>query len=122
MFLEEHAVEECQKVFGFPPKPEQLKAVEAVHDGKDCILIAPTGWGKTLVFTLPLLLWPDAVVVVITPLKALGEEQSEQLNSLDPKVNSINITEDSTVNAKDVLEGGYRAIFVSLRCYWNPLD
>lgn len=113
MFLEEFAIDECQKVFGFSPKAEQLKAIEAVHDGKDCVLIAPTGWGKTLIFTLPLLLWPDAVVLIITPLKALGEEQSRKLNNLDPKVRSVNITEESTITAKDILGGGYRAIFVS---------
>jgi superfamily II DNA helicase RecQ len=111
MFQQEVAIEKCQKVFGFSPKTEQLQVIEAVHDGKDCVLIAPTGWGKTLVFTLPLVLWPDAVILVITPLKALGEEQTKKLNGF--KIKSINITEDSTITAKEILEGDYRAIFVS---------
>jgi len=97
---------------GVAPKPQQIDVLESIYERRDCVLIAPTGWGKTLAFTLPLLLLKDAVIIVITPLKVLGEEQSGKLKNLN--INSINITEDDKeINAAKVLQGGYRAIFVS---------
>ncbi|KAG0241727.1 hypothetical protein BG011_003458, partial [Mortierella polycephala] len=32
--------EQCERVFGFTPKPEQRKVVELIGRGDDCILIA----------------------------------------------------------------------------------
>jgi len=103
---------ECQDKLGVVPKPQQINVLESIHERRDCVLIAPTGWGKTLAFTLPLLLWDDAVILVITPLKVLGAEQSDKLKNL--KIKCVNITEDNKeINAAKVLQGGYRAIFVS---------
>jgi superfamily II DNA helicase RecQ len=49
---------------------------------QDCILIAGCGWGKTLVYFLPLALWPECVILVLSPLTALAEEQHQKLNAL----------------------------------------
>ena len=102
----------CEEKLGVVPKPEQLEVLECIAARRDCVLIAPTGWGKTLAYTLPLLLWSDAVILVITPLKVLGKEQSDKLRDLN--IECVNITEDDKdINAVKVLQGNYRAIFVS---------
>ena len=43
------ASQTCYDVFGVHPKQEQLDVVRMLAQGRDCILVAGTGWGKTLV-------------------------------------------------------------------------
>ena len=49
----------------------------AVYEGKDVIICAPTGAGKTLSFWIPLLValkdGLDPMVIVVTPLNLLGK-------------------------------------------------
>ena len=57
----------------------QKEAVEAVLSGRDVFVLLPTGGGKSLCYTLPALLRPGALTVVISPLRAL---MTDQLGSL----------------------------------------
>jgi len=45
----------------------------------DICVIAPTGFGKSLLWTLPLLTLDRGVVLVVTPFTSLGEEGQNQL-------------------------------------------
>lgn len=65
----------CQEQFGVTPRAFQLEAASAVLMGKDCVVNVPTGGGKTLAFYLPLLLKPDSVILVVSPLTALMMDQ-----------------------------------------------
>lgn len=90
--------------------------VEHIGIRKDCILIAGCGWGKSLIFTIPLLLWPNAVIVVISPLKALCDEQAGKLMALGIKslvIKSNPLGDDLSVDMKEVYNGNYRALFMS---------
>ena len=53
----------------------QIDVAEALLLGLDCSVIAGTGAGKTTPFILPLLVETKKVVVVISPLNALEEDQ-----------------------------------------------
>ena len=55
-------------------RPGQRAAITAQVEGRDALLIAPTGGGKTLTFQLPALMRPG-VTIVITPLIALMKDQ-----------------------------------------------
>eukprot|EP00884_Botryococcus_braunii_P022331 jgi/Botrbrau1/8782/Bobra.0330s0014.1 len=55
----------------------QLPAVKAILDQRDVLLIAPTGFGKSLVFQLPALACPPGFAVVVSPLIALAKDQKE---------------------------------------------
>ncbi|KIK78890.1 hypothetical protein PAXRUDRAFT_162801 [Paxillus rubicundulus Ve08.2h10] len=57
------------------PYPWQLDCAEALVLGIDCIVLAVTGFGKTLPFTIPSLLHPNKITIVISPLNALEEDQ-----------------------------------------------
>ncbi|KAF8175982.1 hypothetical protein K438DRAFT_1608039 [Mycena galopus ATCC 62051] len=53
------------------PHDLQLEAGIAAANGKECFVIARTGWGKTLCIAIPLLLRPDRISITISPLKRL---------------------------------------------------
>jgi RecQ family ATP-dependent DNA helicase len=65
----------------------QQKIVQAVLDGKDQVVIAATGGGKSLCFQLPAILMArdnlPKVTLVITPLIALMSDQVEALKKKD---------------------------------------
>ncbi|KIO29994.1 hypothetical protein M407DRAFT_69742, partial [Tulasnella calospora MUT 4182] len=43
---------------------------------KDLIVISPTGSGKTATFLMPFLFKKDGIILLVTPLKTLGEQQA----------------------------------------------
>lgn len=60
----------------------QLDASVSVALGKDTILIAPTGSGKTLVLAMPLLFHRNKTSLVISPLHALETDQVKKMNDM----------------------------------------
>ena len=68
-----------QKHFGWSSfRSGQRPVVEAVLAGRDALAVLPTGGGKSLCYQLPALL-RGGLVVVISPLVALMEDQVLQL-------------------------------------------
>ncbi len=59
-------------------RPGQREAVEAALAGRDCLVIMPTGGGKSLAYTLPGLA-TDGLTVVVSPLIALMSDQFRRL-------------------------------------------
>ena len=53
----------------------QLDVSEALLLGLDCTVIAGTGAGKTMPFVMPLFIHPQKIVLIISPLNALEEDQ-----------------------------------------------
>jgi len=69
-------VEFCCLNPGKVPYSWQVDDGEAQHKlGLDYLVIAGTGTGKTMPFVMPLFLDPKKIVVVISPLNALEEDQ-----------------------------------------------
>ena len=62
-------------LFGYEPHEEQLKAIKTLAvDQEDLILIARTGFGKSMIFqSIPVL--RDGICLVIMPLNLLEDEQ-----------------------------------------------
>lgn len=66
-------------------RPTQLAAIEPIHAGAHCLLLAPTAGGKTEAAIIPMLsrmlteAWPATSVLYICPIKAL-------LNNLEPRL------------------------------------
>ncbi|KIK90691.1 hypothetical protein PAXRUDRAFT_151365, partial [Paxillus rubicundulus Ve08.2h10] len=66
----------CKVQTGHKPYPWQLDCAEALVLGIDCIVLAGTGFGKTFPFTIPSLLHPNKITIVISPLNAIKEDQA----------------------------------------------
>lgn len=62
-------------------RPNQLKPINRVLDGKDTLLIAATSFGKSLVAHIPAVINHDKLTIIIEPLTALMHEQVETLQA-----------------------------------------
>ena len=59
-------------------RPLQTEAMRAVTDGRDSVVILPTGGGKSLCFQAPALQLPG-LAVVVSPLISLMKDQVDAL-------------------------------------------
>ncbi|MBI4248268.1 MAG: RecQ family ATP-dependent DNA helicase [Elusimicrobia bacterium] len=67
--------EALQRRWGYSAfKPLQRKAVEAALSGRDCLVVLPTGGGKSLCYQLPAAMG-RGLVLVVSPLIALMDDQ-----------------------------------------------
>jgi len=61
-------------------RPLQEEGVDAILDGRDLLMILPTGGGKSLVYQLPTII-KDGISIVISPLIALMQDQVAALKA-----------------------------------------
>ena len=69
-------------VYGYPEfRAGQLEVIESVLDGRDSLVLMPTGGGKSLCYQIPTMLRPG-VGIVVSPLIALMQDQVQALRQL----------------------------------------
>src|SRR5579862_306486 len=85
----------------------QWEPVRAVLDGRDAIVVMPTGSGKSLVYQLPALMLPG-LTVVVSPLIALMKDQQDKLTAcgVDALAMHSHLTDAQTRVLADRVEGG----------------
>ncbi|PPQ97754.1 hypothetical protein CVT26_001802 [Gymnopilus dilepis] len=105
--------EEVKRVFGITPCNFQARDAIAQLERKDCITIARTGSGKTLTFWAPLLFNDNGIIIVVTALNILGDQNVAELARLH--ISAVNVTGETATDAlfKEIEAGQHRAIVVS---------
>ncbi|MCS7292150.1 MAG: RecQ family ATP-dependent DNA helicase [Gloeomargarita sp. SKYBB_i_bin120] len=79
MFTLAEARAKFQEIWGYPDfRPPQGEIIQCLLEGRDALIVLPTGFGKSICFQLPALL-QDGVTLVISPLIALMEDQVQAL-------------------------------------------
>jgi ATP-dependent helicase YprA (DUF1998 family) len=110
------ALTEC---LGFTPYKDQVLALQHLYNGNDHILVAPCGWGKTIVITglACILSKPEqTITLIISPLKAI---QLNQATSLRKEIGDIFrpfVLDDETntaENRRDIAIGKYTHVWIS---------
>src|SRR4051794_21777719 len=109
--------------FGFRRfRPGQERAVEAAIDGRDTLVIMPTGSGKSLCFQLPALALPGTTVVV-SPLIALMKDQADALQQRGVEVvavhSSLTAQEHRAAEAA-IAEGRVEFVYTTPERLSNP--
>lgn len=81
-------------------RPFQLRAIQAILQGKDIFMTIPTGGGKSICYQMPATLM-DGLTLVISPLLSLIKNQMTMLQRLDVPVAMFNSSahEQSTIKS-----------------------
>ena len=93
----------------------QYAPIEAVVNGRDAVVVMPTGAGKSLCFQLTALLLPG-VTVVISPLIALMRDQVEALERRHIPATYLNSTLDPAEQAyrlQELAAGRFKLVYVA---------
>src|SRR5262249_7342351 len=115
-----HSFKDLLKVishhWNFPSlRPLQEPAMRAVLEGRDSLVVMPTGGGKSLCYQAPAVLRGDTTVV-ISPLISLMKDQVDSLKQLEiaaAQIDSSQSLTDRSAYEMDVRQGAVRLLFVS---------
>ncbi len=112
----ENLAELLRSVFGFARFRVNQEAVcRAAIDGRDLLLVMPTGSGKSLCYQLPAIA-RGGTALVISPLIALMEDQVAKLAALGMRVARIHSGLDRGVSRQacvDYLQGALQFLFIA---------
>jgi ATP-dependent DNA helicase RecQ len=93
-----------QDTFGYQQfRPGQETIIDTVLDGRDCLVVMPTGGGKSLCYQIPALVF-GGLTVVVSPLISLMKDQVDQLLANGVAAACLNSTQ-SREQQQEVLAG-----------------
>lgn len=97
-------------------RPQQWEAINAALNGRDTLVIMPTGGGKSMCYQMPALMADKGLTIVISPLIALMNDQVTSLvaNGIPAATLNSNLTaeqERNTINA--INRGQVRLLYLS---------
>ncbi|MBB5209404.1 DNA helicase RecQ [Chiayiivirga flava] len=105
-----------KRVFGYDQfRGPQQAIVEHLVSGGDCLVLMPTGGGKSLCYQIPSLLRPGTGIVV-SPLIALMQDQVDALRQAGVRAACLNSTLDFAESAqveRDLLAGDIDLLYVA---------
>lgn len=105
-----------KEVFGYPAfRGQQAEVIEHLASGGDCLVLMPTGGGKSLCYQIPALL-RDGVAIVVSPLIALMQNQVAALHELGVRAAVLNSSLSQQAAAEveqKLLAGEYDLLYVA---------
>ncbi|PIQ21252.1 MAG: DNA helicase RecQ [Cytophagales bacterium CG18_big_fil_WC_8_21_14_2_50_42_9] len=115
--------EVLKKYFGYDNfRPLQQQVVETVLARKDCLVLMPTGGGKSICYQVPALTMPG-ICVVVSPLIALMKDQVEALLANGVSAGYLNSTQTAETQYKlenECLTGNLKLLYVSPEKLLSP--
>src|SRR3989338_2287033 len=99
----------------------QEAAIAAILNGRDALVVMPTGAGKSLCYQLTALCLPG-VTIVVSPLIALMKDQVDDLNGRGLPAAFINSTMSSSAMSerlREVVLGRYKLLYVAPERFYD---
>ncbi len=123
--LERKATALLRRFYGYPNfRPLQLQIISHVAGGKDCVVLMPTGGGKSVCFQIPALLM-DGCAIVVSPLIALMHDQVAALTANGIPAASINSNQSDADNRRimdGVYQGRIKLLYISPERLLNEIE
>ena len=110
--LRERLIKQTKARTGLTPRDFQLDTAVALWRNRDVVLVAGTGSGKTLPFVMPCFLSKHVVVVIVSPLNALQDDQVRRSFCRD-------FTNDNILQARRFREWGLHATTINATALSN---
>lgn len=114
--LQDRALTALRRYYGYSSfRPGQLEAITSSLEGRDSVILMPTGGGKSLCFQIPALLG-DGVTIVISPLIALMNDQVTALQANGIPAAAIHSGIDEGQNRatiEGVISGKIKLLYIS---------
>jgi len=116
-------VQELLKLhYGFTAfRPGQERAIEAILQNKNTVVIMPTGGGKSLIYQLPALVF-EGITIVVSPLISLMKDQVDSLQAVGIPATFINSTinqAESLKRLQDLKQGFIKIVYVAPERFYD---
>jgi ATP-dependent DNA helicase RecQ len=110
------AERQLKAIFGFDAfYDEQWATIQRLFKGERILLIEKTGFGKSLCYQFPAIIF-DAVTVIFSPLLALMRDQVIKLNSFGIAAQCINSEQSAEQNAETLqqaIDGKLKILYIA---------
>tara|TARA_R110002073_G_scaffold94594_5_gene219930 strand:- start:44 stop:1843 length:1800 start_codon:yes stop_codon:yes gene_type:complete len=110
------ALDLLKDIFGYPAfRGQQAKVIAHVAEGGDCLVLMPTGGGKSLCYQIPALL-REGVAIVVSPLIALMQNQVTALHEIGVRAAFLNSSlsqQEAAEVERNMLAGMYDLVYVA---------
>lgn len=114
--MQTKALDILQTTFGYPEfRAHQQEIIEQLIQGKDAVVLMPTGGGKSLCYQIPAMA-REGVGIIISPLIALMQDQVSALQQLGVKAAFLNSSLDAFSAQeveRDLLSGDLDMLYVA---------
>lgn len=97
-------------------RPLQEQVVNSLLAGRDACVVMPTGGGKSLCYQLPAAMTEGRTAIVVSPLIALMQDQTAQLEQMGVAAAVLNSSQNATEQSailRNAKAGKYRLLYLS---------
>ena len=96
-------------------RQNQAEIIQTIMNGKDCVVLMPTGGGKSICYQIPAIVM-QGTAVVVSPLISLMKDQVEALraNGIEAEaLNSGNEYSSDTIIRRKCMDGSLKLLYIS---------
>jgi len=106
-----------QRYWGYSSfRPLQEQVVNSLLAGRDACVVMPTGGGKSLCYQLPAAMTEGRTAIVVSPLIALMQDQTAQLEQMGVAAAVLNSSQNAAQQSailRNAKAGKYRLLYLS---------